>query len=118
MEGPVNQTLLSAPRLIRIEVKGMACWACAHHVKKTLNKIPGVQASVSFSTKLATVDARSDVTVAELCHAVEQAGYQARERSDADGADPDLVGLSGGERDVTIRDRLAAWWRRLSGSQG
>ncbi|KHO19590.1 heavy-metal-associated domain-containing protein [Mycolicibacterium setense] len=59
----------------------MSCGACSRRVETTLNKLDGVQATVDISTKIATVDARHDISVADLCAAVEQAGYRAEERA-------------------------------------
>ncbi|OMC29618.1 cation-transporting ATPase [Mycobacterium sp. GA-1841] len=61
----------------------MSCGACSRRVENKLNKIDGVQASVDIATKIATVDARHDVTVADLCAAVEEAGYHAAEHTGA-----------------------------------
>lgn len=51
--------------------------ACAHKVKSTLNKLPGVRASVNFSTRVATLELSRDITTDDLCAAVERAGYEA-----------------------------------------
>ncbi|MEN4397089.1 cation transporter [Mycolicibacterium senegalense] len=71
----------SRTKRIRLDVTGMSCGACSRRVENTLNKVDGVQATVDISTKIATVDARHDITVAELCDAVERAGYHAEERT-------------------------------------
>lgn len=74
-------------RRIRLDVTGMSCGACSRRVETKLNKIDGVHASVDISTKIATIDARHDVSVADLCDAVEQAGYRAEERTAVDDAE-------------------------------
>ncbi|MUL83485.1 heavy-metal-associated domain-containing protein [Mycobacterium sp. CBMA247] len=71
----------------------MSCGACSRRVENKLNKIDGVHASVAISTKIATIDARHDISVADLCAAVQQAGYRAEER--AAGAVDDDAALSG-----------------------
>lgn len=71
-------------RRIRLDVTGMSCGACSRRVENALNTIDGVHASVAIATKIATIDAGSDITVAELCEAVEQAGYRAEERTAVD----------------------------------
>lgn len=71
----------SRARRIRLDVTGMSCGACSRRVENTLNKIDGVHATVDISTKVATIDARHDIAVADLCEAVEQAGYRAEERT-------------------------------------
>lgn len=79
---------------VQLDVTGMSCVACAHRVKSTLNKLPGVRASVNFATRVATVEVSqdiTDITTDELCEAVRGAGYQAEPRragSDYEG-DPD-----------------------------
>ncbi|MGB8402800.1 MAG: cation transporter, partial [Mycobacterium sp.] len=68
-------------RRVQLDVTGMSCGACAVRVQKTLNKLPGVQASVNYATRVATIDAPADVGDAELCQVVDKAGYQAAPRS-------------------------------------
>lgn len=74
-------TELAADRRIYLDVTGMSCGACARRVEKRLNTIDGVRASVDITTKIATVAARSDISIADLCDAVEEAGYHAAERT-------------------------------------
>lgn len=74
----------SGTRRIRLDVTGMSCGACSRRVENALNKIDGVHASVAISTKIATIDAGPDISVADLCDAVEQAGYHAEERTALD----------------------------------
>ena len=65
---------------VQLEVTGMSCAACANRVESTLNKLPGVRASVNFATRVATIDASEDTQAAALCEAVHRAGYQAELR--------------------------------------
>lgn len=77
--------------VVQLDIIGMSCVACAHRVKSTLNKLPGVRASVNFATRVATVEAGEAVTADQLCEAVRAAGYEAEVRRagrDLDG-DPD-----------------------------
>lgn len=75
---------------VQLDITGMSCMACAHKVKSTLNKLPGVRASVNFSTRVATLELREDITTEDLCAAVERAGYQAEPRAGGSHtADPD-----------------------------
>ncbi|CAM4311893.1 Lead, cadmium, zinc and mercury-transporting ATPase [Mycobacterium basiliense] len=62
---------------IQLKISGMSCFACARRVESALNKLPGVRASVRFATRVATVDAGTDIDVAALCQAVRHAGYPA-----------------------------------------
>ncbi|MCX8554733.1 heavy metal-associated domain-containing protein [Mycolicibacterium mucogenicum] len=66
-----------------LDITGMSCVMCARRVQKTLNKIDGVHASVSFATKTATIETARDVGPAELCDAVVAAGYGAVPRAEA-----------------------------------
>jgi len=84
-----------APQLRRVEldVSGMSCGACAARVETKLNKVDGVQASVNFATRIATIDAPDGVGTEDLCEVVRRAGYEAAPRSHTpdDQADPDDV---------------------------
>ncbi|HUL98593.1 MAG TPA: cation transporter, partial [Mycobacterium sp.] len=61
----------------------MSCAACASRVESTLNKLPGVRASVNFATRVATVDTSYGTSAMELCDAVKRAGYPAEPRQAA-----------------------------------
>jgi Cu+-exporting ATPase len=67
----------STTRSVELCIEGMTCAACAARVERTLNKLPGVQASVNFATERATVTA-AGVGIHELIAQVSRAGYQAR----------------------------------------
>ncbi|MGV0626061.1 heavy-metal-associated domain-containing protein [Mycolicibacter minnesotensis] len=69
-------------RRIELAVTGMTCRMCSAHIELKLNTLPGVRASADFPSATATVDADSTVRVADLCAAIEDAGYQAELRSD------------------------------------
>lgn len=90
---------------VQLEIGGMTCAACANRVERSLNKLPGVSASVNYATEKATVtpapDADGDAVadLAALIAAVEKAGYTATPVSppteprasvpgDADASDP------------------------------
>jgi Cu+-exporting ATPase len=63
---------------IDIPVEGMTCASCAGRVEKSLNGIEGVDASVNFALKRATVEYDEEHTSHdELAAAVEHAGYVA-----------------------------------------
>lgn len=67
---------MSDIRRIELDVTGMTCRMCSAHIELKLNSIDGVRASVDFPSATATVDADSTVSVAELCEAIADAGYQ------------------------------------------
>lgn len=69
-------------RRIQLDVTGMTCRMCSAHIELKLNTIEGVRASADFPSATATVDADATVSVAELCEAIEEAGYHAELRSE------------------------------------
>lgn len=71
---------------IYLAVGGMTCGACVRHVEMALNQISGVSASVDLATHTATVDVGETISVADLCAAVEDAGYTATECPDLESA--------------------------------
>lgn len=81
-------------RRVQLDVTGMSCGACAARVERSLNKMPGVRASVNFGTRVATVDALPDIADTELCDAVRKAGCDAEPRSGVTAGDRDDEDLS------------------------
>jgi len=79
---PTDEYALGSQR-VQLAVGGMSCAACANRVESTLNKLPGVRASVNFATRIATVDVDVDegIQVEVLCDVVRDAGYQAEPRA-------------------------------------
>ncbi|MGE5461216.1 MAG: heavy metal translocating P-type ATPase [Solirubrobacterales bacterium] len=70
-------------RELRLDVLGMTCGSCAARVEKTLNKQPGVEASVNFATGEAVVRlADGAPTFETLRKAVVDRGYDIREHID------------------------------------
>lgn len=82
-----------APHVRRVElnVSGMTCAACAARIETKLNKVDGVQASVNYATRVATINAIEELGIDDLCETVRRAGYDAAPRSEAsdDRLDPD-----------------------------
>ncbi|WP_390887972.1 heavy-metal-associated domain-containing protein [Candidatus Mycobacterium wuenschmannii] len=70
-------------RRIELDIEGMSCGACARRVENALNKMPGVRASVKFSTKVASIDVDGDISASALREVVEQAGYAAEVRAES-----------------------------------
>ncbi|HYF10675.1 MAG TPA: cation transporter, partial [Actinomycetota bacterium] len=74
---------LDEARELRLDVLGMTCGSCAARVERTLNKQPGVSASVNFATGEALVHLREDAPPLEhLRVAVRERGYDLREHVD------------------------------------
>ena len=65
--------------LVELDVEGMHCAACAVRVESQLNKLDGVEASVSIATEKATVHfAPEKLDVARLIRQVRESGYDAQ----------------------------------------
>ncbi|MHB8511162.1 MAG: heavy metal translocating P-type ATPase [Actinomycetota bacterium] len=74
---------------VLLDIEGMTCSSCVAHVEKALKDQDGVQdASVNLATERATVNA-SDVSLEQLIHAVEAAGYHARVHADERASETD-----------------------------
>jgi mercuric reductase len=70
---------MSEKNRFELDVRGMTCLSCAHHVEDALKKVAGVEdAKVpGWDSNEATVTLSSDVDQQELINAVESAGYKA-----------------------------------------
>lgn len=58
-----------------LEIEGMHCQNCVHHVMKAINSIEGASAKVDLDTHLAVVSYDRELNEQELYHVVEEAGY-------------------------------------------
>ncbi|SON61581.1 Cation-transporting P-type ATPase A [Mycobacterium simulans] len=87
---PADERSLPLQR-VQLDVGGMSCAACAKRIERTLNRLPGVRASVNFATRVATIDAAEDAQTAALCEAIQRLGYRAEPRvaGGMDEGDPD-----------------------------
>ncbi|MBX9636305.1 MAG: heavy metal translocating P-type ATPase [Nitrosomonas sp.] len=73
-----------APRTVQLQLHKMTCAACAGHIEKALNKLPGVTATVNIATETAKVSfIPGEVTTGHLIEAVINAGYDATEISES-----------------------------------
>jgi Cu+-exporting ATPase len=64
---------------VELALEGMTCAACATRIERKLNTLEGVEAAVNYATEKAAVRYDPErVTVDDLLHAVEEAGYRAR----------------------------------------
>ncbi len=67
------------PQSTQLQIYNMTCTACADHIEKALNQLPGVTASVNVATEIANIRFTSGLTTAdELVKAVTHAGYGAK----------------------------------------
>ncbi|MBS0423911.1 MAG: cadmium-translocating P-type ATPase [Proteobacteria bacterium] len=72
------------PRTVQLQLHKMTCAACAGHIEKALNQLPGVTATVNVATETARVNfVPGAVTVDRLIQAVIEAGYDATEISES-----------------------------------
>ena len=68
----------SSPDMTHLKITGMACDACAVHVKDALEKVPGVESTVvSYTHGTAQLTTAPDTSGDALIGAVEKLGYQA-----------------------------------------
>ena len=69
------------PAGLQLELTGMTCASCANRIERSLNKVPGVEATVNYATEKASVRAAAgaaeQLDVDALIAAVEKAGYSA-----------------------------------------
>ena len=67
----------NTPTTVELAVGGMTCASCAARVEKKLNKLPGVVATVNYSTEKATIQLPENVTVTDAIATIEATGYTA-----------------------------------------
>lgn len=63
---------------IDLSVTGMTCSSCVNSLEKSLNKIPGVRASINLAMESAHIIAPLDMRESQLIEAVKSAGYGAK----------------------------------------
>lgn len=84
---------------LELKIGGMSCAACAAHIEKDLNKMPGVSASVNYATEKATITKSGNFGVKDFIKTVENAGYQVIKRADTESENtennPDSNGIEG-----------------------
>jgi Cu+-exporting ATPase len=67
-----------ATKQIDLSISGMTCSSCVNTLEKSLNKLPGVRASVNLAMESAHVIAPIEMTESELIAAVKASGYEAK----------------------------------------
>ncbi|MGI5962120.1 MAG: heavy metal translocating P-type ATPase [Lawsonibacter sp.] len=96
----------------KFEIQGMTCSACAAHVERAVNRLPGVTATVSLMTNSMSAEYDEGThTPQEIIYAVEQAGYGASLPGETSGSKNSKTGPVGG-----MEEELAGMKRRLIGS--
>lgn len=91
---------------LELTIGGMSCAACAAHIEKALNNMPGVSASVNYATEKATISQCGDFGAKDFIKTVENAGYSAF-------TDGDFGREDGQEHPKTSSQELAGLRRRL-----
>jgi P-type Cu+ transporter len=67
---------LTTPATANLPITGMTCGSCAARIERTLNRLPGVEATVNYATERARVAYDPEtVTPDDLVAAVEDLGY-------------------------------------------
>lgn len=94
------------PQNLELIIGGMSCAACAAHIEKALNKMPGVSATVNYATEKATISQSGDFGAKDFIKTVEKAGYSAF-------TDRDLKSEDGQETPKNRAEELAGLRRRL-----
>ena len=79
---------------IDLDIGGMTCASCVARIEKKLGKLPGVSASVNLATERAAVTLPDEMSVDEILHTIEAAGYSASVHApepppEAPGSQPD-----------------------------
>jgi len=62
---------------VDLEIEGMTCASCAHRIERKLNKLDGVDASVSYASERAHVRYPAALATQDLIEVVRRAGYDA-----------------------------------------
>ena len=92
---------------VELLVGGMTCASCAARIEKKLNRMPGVEASVNYTTEKATVFVPDGITVTDAIATIEATGYTAALPRPAVSEGPDSEEPTEAEREVSsLRRRL------------
>lgn len=67
----------NSPPTVELTVGGMTCASCAARVEKKLNKLPGVVATVNYTTEKATIQLPENLTLTDAIATIEATGYTA-----------------------------------------
>ena len=70
-----EETAHSRDKTIDLPIAGMTCAACSARIEKTLNRMPGVEASVNLASERAQIHFDEPVTAKQLVDAIKKTGY-------------------------------------------
>jgi Cu+-exporting ATPase len=94
-----------APQSVQLQISGMTCTECSERIKKVLNKLPGVTATVNPTTEKAHIYFKpGSVTVSNLIAAVVKEGYNATEINETNRAEEKA------RRIATYQAELRMFW--------
>lgn len=92
-----------APQSVQLQLRKMTCAACAGHIEKALNKLPGVTAIVNVATETAKVNFIPGVaTVDNLIATVVNAGYDASEITESSHAEEKVRRLAAYQAELRL----------------
>ena len=60
--------------VVELDLEGMTCAACAARIEKNLNKLEGVEASVSLATDKAVVHYKESVEINSILQRIRDSG--------------------------------------------
>ena len=63
---------------VDLSVSGMTCSSCLNTLETSLNKIPGVRATINLAMESAHIIAPAEMKESQLISAVKAAGYDAK----------------------------------------
>ncbi len=62
---------------LEVKIQGMTCDACSRRIERSLNKVPGITAVVSYATESAHIKSDSPIEFSVISGLVEKIGYKA-----------------------------------------
>lgn len=81
----MTKSLAASERILDLHISGMTCAACSTRLEKVLNRLPGVEATVSLPTEQAHIRYRAgQANTKQLIEAVQRAGFEAQLKSQVD----------------------------------
>ena len=76
------------PQSVQLQINGMTCTECSRRIKKALDKLPGVTATVNLATEKAHANFKpGSITVSDLIATIVKEGYNATEINESNRAE-------------------------------
>lgn len=103
----MNSEVSMSGERVELLVGGMTCASCAARIEKKLNRMPGIEASVNYTTEKASVFVPDGTTVEDAIATIEATGYTAALPRPAVSEGPDSEEPTEADREVSsLRRRL------------